>query len=113
LLTALATAHTLQPLSRFRRARCVAAYCGLDPVERSSGDTVRFVHISKQGNRLLRFLLIEAGRSAVRAKGDPDLRRFYYQLALKRNGSIAAVAVARKLLLRKRTVEAVLTGGLC
>jgi hypothetical protein len=30
----------------------------------------------------------------------PDLRRFYYQLALKKNGSVAAVAVARKLLLR-------------
>jgi transposase len=100
LLTALAVAHTLQPLDRFRRTRCVAAYCGLDPVERSSGDTVRFGHISKQGNRLLRFLLIEAGRSAVRPEGDPHLRRFYYQLALKRNGSIAAVAVARKLLLR-------------
>lgn len=100
LLTALAVVHTLEPLRRFRRARCVAAYCGLDPLEHSSGETVRFGHISKQGNRLLRFLLIEAGRSAVRPEGDPDLRRFYYQLALKRNGSIAAVAVARKLLLR-------------
>ena len=60
---------------------------------------MRFGHISKQGNRLLRFLLIEAGRSAVRPEGDPDRRRFYYQLALKRNGSIAAVAW-RELLLR-------------
>ena len=82
LLTALAVVHTLEPLDRFRRARCVAAYCGLDPLEHSSGETVRFGHISKQGNRLLRFLLIEAGRSAVRCpglrlsigRGSPDWR---------------------------------------
>lgn len=30
--TALAFVHTLEPVSRFRRARQVAAYCGLDPV---------------------------------------------------------------------------------
>ena len=100
LLTALAVFHTLQPIDRFNRARCVAAYCGLDPLERSSGDTVRFGHISKQGNRFLRFLLVEAGRSAVRPNGDEDLRRFFYQLSFKKNGAVAAVAVARKLMLR-------------
>ena len=98
LLTALAVFHTLQPIDRFNRARRVAAYC--DPVERLSGVTVRFGHISKQGNRFLRFLLVEAGRSAVRPNGDEDLRRFFYQLSFKKNGAVAAVAVARKLVLR-------------
>ena len=98
LLTALAVVHALDPVTRFDRARRVAAYCGLDPREHSSGDTKHFGHISKQGNRLLRFLLIEAAHNAIR--GDEDLRRFYYQLAARKNAAIAIVAVARKLVLR-------------
>ena len=98
LLTSLAVVHVLDPVSRFDRARRVAAYCGLDPKERSSGDTQRFGHISKQGNRLLRFLLIEAAHTAIR--DDDELRGFYFHLTAKKNSSIAIVAVARKLVLR-------------
>lgn len=100
LLTALAVVHTLEPVARFGRARRVAAYCGLDPMEHSSGDTKRYGHISKQGSRLLRFLLIEAAHNATRAGGDEDLRRFYFHLAERRNSAVAATAVARKLVLR-------------
>jgi len=98
LLTSLALVHALDPVSRFDRARGIAAYCGLDPKERSSGDTQRFGHISKQGNRLLRFLLIEAAHNAIR--GDDHLRRFYFHLQARKNSSVAIVAVARKLVLR-------------
>lgn len=97
-LTSLAVVHALDPVTRFDRARRVAAYCGLDPREHSSGDTQRFGHISKQGNRLLRFLLIEAAHNAIR--GDDDLRRFYFHLQARKNSSVAIVAVARKLVLR-------------
>lgn len=98
LLTALAVVHTLEPVTRFDRARRIAAYCGLDPKEHSSGDTQRFGHISKQGNRLLRFLLVEAARTTIR--NDQDLRRFYFHLTARKNSAIAIVAVARKLVLR-------------
>ena len=100
LLTALAVVHTLEPVTRFDRARRVAAYCGLDPLEHSSGDSLRFGHISKQGNRFVRFLLGEAAHGAVRPGGDEQLRRFYFHLLAKKNAAIATVAVARKLLLR-------------
>lgn len=100
LLTALAVVHTLEPVQRFDRARRVAAYCGLDPQEHSSGDTIRFGHISKQGNRLLRFLLVEAAHTAVAPGQDDDLRRFYFHLVTKKSAAVAAVAVARKLVLR-------------
>jgi transposase len=100
LLTALAVVHTLEPVTRFDRARRVAAYCGLDPKEHSSGATQRFGHISKQGNRLLRFLLVEAAHRAVQTGQDDDLRRFYFRLLVKKSAAIAAVAVARKLVLR-------------
>lgn len=98
LLTALAVVHTLEPVTRFDRARRIAAYCGLDPKEHSSGDTRRTGHITKQGNRLLRFLLVEAARTAIR--DDQDLRRFYFHLAGRKNSAVAIVAVARKLVLR-------------
>ena len=34
----LAVVHTLEPVTRFDRARRIAAYCGLDPTEHSSGN---------------------------------------------------------------------------
>jgi transposase len=101
LLTSLAVVHTLEPVTRFDRARRIAAYCGLDPRESSSGDTVRMGHISKQGNRLLRHLLVEAAHRAVHSKGDADLRNFYFRLLeRKKNAAVASTAVARKLVLR-------------
>jgi uncharacterized membrane protein YiaA len=54
--------------------------------------------ISKQGSSFLRFLLVEAGQTAARI--DPQLKRFYRRLAVRRNRSIAKVAVARKLATR-------------
>lgn len=98
LLTALAVVHTLEPVSRFRRARQVAAYCGLDPAEHSSGDAQRWGHISKQGNRMLRFLLVEAAQRAVRDRD--GLGRFYQRLLARKNSAVALTAAARKLALR-------------
>jgi len=101
LLTSLVVVHTLEPVTRFDRARRVAAYCGLDPCESSSGETVRMGHISKQGNRLLRHLLVEAAQRAVHSKADADLRNFYFRLIeRKKNAAVSITAVARKLVLR-------------
>jgi transposase len=101
LLTSLAVVHTLEPVTRFDRARRVAAYCGLDPREFSSGDTTRMGHISKQGNRLLRHLLVEAAHRIVHSKTDAELRNFYFRLiARKKHAAVAVTAVARKLAVR-------------
>ncbi len=101
LLTSLAVVHTLEPVARFDRARRIAAYCGLDPREFSSGDTLRMGHISKQGNRLLRHLLVEAAHRAVHGRADVDLRSFYFRLiGRNKNSAVAITAVARKLVLR-------------
>ncbi len=75
-----------------------AAYCGLDPMEHSSAEQVRFGGISKQGSRLLRFLLIEATQSVVRY--DDQLRCFYRRLLSRKNSAVALTAVARKLAVR-------------
>lgn len=98
LLTSLAVVHTLDPVRRFPNQRKVAAYAGFDPCEDSSAERKRYLGISKAGSKLLRFLLIEAGHTAVRQ--DAELKRFYYRLLQRRNKPKAKVAVARKLLIR-------------
>jgi transposase len=45
-----------------------ARYVGLVPSEESSGDRRRMGDISKQGNSLLRFLLVEAAQVTVRSQ---------------------------------------------
>jgi hypothetical protein len=54
--------------------------------------------LTKQGNRLLRFLLVEAAQNASRY--DAGLRRVYRRLAFRKGHALAKVAVARKLLIR-------------
>ncbi len=98
LLTALALRHTLLPVSRFSTTRRVTAYVGLDCVEEQSSERRRLGSISKEGSRLLRFLLNEAGQTAARR--DPELKRFYKRLVQRRDKPKAKVAVARKLLVR-------------
>jgi len=61
------------------------------PSEDSSAGKQRLGHISKQGNSLLCFLLVEAAQAAVRK--DPDWRRRYMHLAMRRHKSIAKVAI--------------------
>ena len=97
-LTALATVLILGPAERFGKARQVSSYVGLIPAEESSGGRQRFGHLTKQGNRLLRFLLVEAGQSATHQ--DEGLRRTYKRLTFRKGRSIAKVAIARKLLIR-------------
>lgn len=98
LLTALALRYTLEPISRFISPRAVTAYVGFDCVEDQSADRRRMGSISKQGSRLLRFLLNEAGQTAARK--DPQLKQFYQRLRHRRDKPKAKVAVARKLLVR-------------
>jgi transposase len=58
-LTALAFELVIGTPERFACAKQIASYVGLVPSEASSGDRRRLGHISKQGNVLLRFLLVE------------------------------------------------------
>src|SRR5579885_3063 len=97
-VTALAMVLTLGPAERFQSGKQVASYFGLIPSEDSSGGRQRLGRISKQGSSFLRFLLVEAGQTAARY--DPQLKRFYRRLAMRKNRGLAKVAVARKLATR-------------
>jgi len=94
-ITALAFVLILGVPDRFRCGKQVGSYLGLIPCEQSSGGRQHLGHISKQGNTLLRFLLIESAHAVVRY--EPDWRRRFLHLALRRGRSIAKVAMARKL----------------
>jgi len=97
-VTSLAWALTLGPVERFPNSRKLVSYLGLNPREHSSGGRQRLGAISKQGNSLLRWLLVEAGQTAARL--DPQLRRVYYRLKFRRPSGVAKVAIARHLAVR-------------
>jgi transposase len=94
-LTALAFELVIGTPERFHCGKQVASYVGLVPTEESSGDRRRLGHISKQGNVLLRFLLVEAAQVTVRSQ--PEWRNKFFHLAMRRGRKIAKVAMARKL----------------
>lgn len=97
-LTGLCLVHTLECPERFANSRKVTAYVGFDPVEDSSGQRRRIGSISKQGSRLLRFYLVEAGQVAIRK--DQDLARVYQRVLVRRGHAKAKVAIGRRLLVR-------------
>jgi len=97
-VTALAFVLTVGPVERFPSSRKLVSYLGLNPSENSSGGHQRLGHISKQGNEMLRWLLVEAGHTAARL--DPELGRVYQRLKFRRGGSVAKVAMARRLAVR-------------
>ena len=94
-LTALAYELVIGTPERFHCGKQIASYVGLVPEEKSSGDRRRLGHISKQGNVLLRFLLVEAAQVTVRSH--PEWRNKFFHLAMRRGRKIAKVAMARKL----------------
>ena len=92
---------TVDDPHRFRRSRDLGCYIGLRPGRRNSGQSQPQLHISKEGNRYLRTLLVQGAHYILGPFGeDSDLRRWGLKLA-ERGGSNAkkraVVAVARKL----------------
>jgi transposase len=97
-LTALAYVLIIGTPERFHCGKQVGSYVGMIPSEDSSAGKQRLGHISKQGNSLLRFLLVQAAQAAVRI--NPEWRRRYIHLAMRRHKSIAKVAMGRRLAVR-------------
>jgi transposase len=97
-ITGLALALAVGPVERFPNSRKLVSYLGLNPREDSSGGKQRLGAISKQGNSLVRWLLVEAAHTASRK--DPEWRRVYQRLVHRRGRAVAKVALARKLAVR-------------
>ena len=97
-ITSMAFVLTMGDVHRFPRGKQVASYLGLIPREYSSGGKQRLGSISKQGNRFLRMLLVEAAQGAVRC--DPQMRNEYLHRCHRMAKGVAKVAAARKLAIR-------------
>jgi transposase len=100
-LTALTFVLTLENPHRFEKSRSVGAYLGLVPATDRSGDSDPQKRISKEGDQMLRKLLVSSAHYILGPFGsDSDLRRHGEKIASrggKNSKKRAAVAVARKL----------------
>src|SRR6516164_602140 len=97
-VVALAYVLAIGDWQRFPRGKYVASYLGLIPEEASSSNARRLGHITKQGNSLVRRLLVEAATKAQQC--DPAWHRQYLRLARNKHHGVAKVAIARKLAIR-------------
>jgi transposase len=100
-LIALTYILTLDDPYRFRRSRDAGCFVGLRPGRKNSGTSEPQMHISKEGDRYLRTLLVQGAHYILGPFGeDSDLRRWGHKLA-ERGGKNAkkraVVALARKL----------------
>lgn len=100
--------NELGDMSQFQNERQLFSFTGLTPSEHSSGEYTRQGHITRQGNSLLRRILIEASWVAIRK--DSALKEVFDRISHKRGKKRAIVAVARRLIGRIRSC--ILSGSL-
>jgi transposase len=100
-LTALTFVLTVEDPYRFEKSRSVGAYLGLVPARDQSGDRDPQRRISKEGDEMLRKLLVSGAHYVLGPFGsDSDLRRHGEKIAARGGKNAkkrAVVAVARKL----------------
>jgi transposase len=92
---------TIEDPQRFRKSRDAGCFVGLQPGRRNSGQSEPQMHISKEGDKYLRTLLVQGAHYILGPFGeDSDLRRWGQRLAARGGKNAkkrAVVAVARKL----------------
>ncbi len=82
-------------MQRFSSIKKAISYCGLCGAERSSANIIQRTPLSKQRNKHLQTVLIEAAKMAPR--NSPELAMVYDQEKQKGNANRATLAVARKM----------------
>ena len=97
LLSAMTILSAVGDVTRFPSAKQLVGYAGLGAGVHDSGKSHRDKGITKQGRRDLRFVLIEAARTAVQTH--PYWKREFTRLAKRIGEHKAVVAIARKLLI--------------
>ena len=93
--------NELGDMKQFKNMKKLFSFTGLTPCEYSSGESVRHGNISRQGNPMLRKILVESAWVAI--KRDMGLKEVFDRIAHKRGKKRAIVAVARNLVGRLRS----------
>lgn len=96
-LVALAFVLCLESPGRFPKSRDVAAFIGLRPRMRESGERSHFGRITRHGDEEMRRLLVQAAHACLRTRKDSDLKGWAQRLAARVGTKKAIVALARKL----------------
>lgn len=109
-ITATALLASLGDPKQFHNGRQLAAWLGLVPRQYSTGGKVRLGHITKQGDKYLRTLLIHGTRAVLAALKEKQDRTSCWlrELVARRGYKRAAVALAAK---NARIIWALLTKG--
>jgi transposase len=94
-ITALTWALEIGDVTRFQSIKQAISYCGLCGAEKSSADKVMRTPISKQRNKYIQRVLIEAAKLAPRQCH--ELALIYEKEKQRGNGNRATLAVARKM----------------
>jgi len=94
-ITALTWALEIGDVSRFRSIKQAISYCGLCGEEKSSADKVLRTPLSKQRNKHIQHVLVEAAKLAPRQ--NHELALIHEKEKQKGNGNRATLAVARKM----------------
>jgi len=84
------------PITRFSSYKKLISWAGLAPSVHQSGNVEYTGRITKRGSSLLRWVMVEAARTAVQY--DEKLAGFYERVRARRGDQKAAVAVACKML---------------
>jgi transposase len=94
-ITALTWALEMGDVSRFRSVKQAISYCGLCGDEKSSADKIMRMPLSKQRNKHIQHVLVEAAKLAPRQSHELALVR--EKEIEKGNANRATLAVARKM----------------
>jgi len=94
-ITALTWALEVGDVARFRSVKQAISYCGLCGEEKSSADKVLRTPLSKQRNKHIQRVLVEAAKLAPRE--NHELALVYETEKQKGNANRATLAVARKM----------------
>lgn len=88
--------YEIDNMERFASAKKLCSYVGIVPSTYSSGGKTWHGRITKEGNKWLRWVVIEAVHGAIITS--PSLRRYYNSVKQRRGDKAATIALARKLL---------------
>jgi transposase len=94
--TALIIKSEVGDISRFPGYKKLVSWAGLAPSLYQSGSVEIHGNITRQGSRMLRYVMVESAR--VAANHDPRLRGFYERVKRRRGDQKAIVALANKML---------------
>jgi len=97
-ITAATIVAEVGDFTRFTSGKKIAKWAGLTPRMRESGGKRYYGRITRRGSPFVRWILYEAATTIAKLKKPQKLYTFYKGIAIRRGTKIAAVALARKLL---------------